>query len=164
MVNPFDMWWYISVPNFSSFEECKVTKWSRRSSFGVHGHDRHTRYLIFDGEYGLRFFYVLHFSWILLDTNKPNGKVSYFSNQLWITFEFYKIWSNKGWPDDVESVWNFLDRPTGVVSSKWCTNTPHCVSHVCWSNCGTCFTNGTLFLSLTMVISKKLNQCSMIRW
>jgi hypothetical protein len=54
MVNPFDMWWYTSVPNFSLFEECKVEKWSRRSSFGVDGHDRHTGFLNFEGEYAMR--------------------------------------------------------------------------------------------------------------
>jgi hypothetical protein len=119
MVNPFDMWWYINVPNFISFEECKVTKWSRRNSFGVHGHVHHTRYLIFECEYGMWFFVdVLHFSWTLLDTNKPNVKVSYFYNQLWITFEIFKICSSKGWPDDGESVRIFLDRPTSVVRSK----------------------------------------------
>jgi hypothetical protein len=53
-----------------------------------------------------------------LRVSMQNVKVSYFFNQLWITFEFYKIWPNKGWPDDVESVWIFLDQPTGVVSSK----------------------------------------------
>jgi hypothetical protein len=121
MVNPFDMWWYNIVWNFSSFEECKVTKWSRRSSFGVDGHDRHTGCLNFEGEYAMQIFVVdiFHFSWTLIYTNKPNVKVSYFSNQLWITFEFYKIWSNKGWLDDVESVWIFLDWPTCVVSSKF---------------------------------------------
>jgi hypothetical protein len=117
MVNPFDMWWCTSVPNFSLFEECKVTKWSRRSSFGVDGHDRHTRYLIYEGEYA-KWIYFLMFSIFHGHYLTQIVKVSYFSNQLWIIFEFYKIWSNKGWPDDVESIWIFLDRPTGVVSSK----------------------------------------------
>jgi hypothetical protein len=46
-------------------------------------------------------------------------KVSYLFEQLWITYEFYKIWSNLGWPHDVESVWNFLVWPTGVVRSQY---------------------------------------------
>jgi hypothetical protein len=108
---------------------------------------------------------VFQFSWTLLDNNNPNVMVSYFSNQLWITFEFYKIWSNLGWPDDVESVWIFLDQPSGVVSSKCrCSITPHCVWHVCWRNFGTYFTSGTFFLSLSMVILKNLNQLSTKRW
>jgi hypothetical protein len=38
---------------------------------------------------------------------KPNVNVSYFLSNYELLMIFYKIWSNLGWPEDVESVWNF---------------------------------------------------------
>jgi hypothetical protein len=86
------------VPNLISFEECKVIKWSRRSSLEVDEHARHTRYLNFEFGYAMGNFVVdvFYFSWILFDTMKPNVNVSYFLSNYELLMIFYKIWSNLG--------------------------------------------------------------------
>jgi hypothetical protein len=65
-----------------------------------------------------------------------------------------------GWPEDVESVWNFLVRPTGVMRSQCDVASYHIVFPI--------FVEGFLvhdsqmapFLSLSMQILKFLNQIS----
>jgi hypothetical protein len=54
------------------------------SSFGVDGHDRHTRYLIYEGEYAKRI-YLLMFSIFHGHYLTQNVKVSYFL----INYELY---------------------------------------------------------------------------